>query len=137
MTKLGQRELNEQFSRLDDIREEIRQKTNYQIEFFRPPYGAYNNRILNLLNERRMYLIMWSLESGGLDGVNNIVERVAKGLKNGDIVLSHSIRWGDIAACEKILTTISNKGLQAVNLGEGLAKKNKSIHPFTKKFQME
>lgn len=61
---------------------------------FRPPYGDYNNTLIEAADECGYYTIQWSVDS--LDwkdyGADNIVKTVLnhKNLKDGAIILMHN-----------------------------------------------
>jgi hypothetical protein len=71
-----------------------------------------------------MQTVMWSLESGGLDGVEKTVSRVVNSAKNGDIVLSHSTRYYDVLAVEKIILGLIERSLTPVGMKEGVISKD-------------
>ena len=58
---------------------------------FRPPYGAYDQTTLDLLRERNMTMILWSVDSKDYErpGVDAIVNRVLSDVRPGAIVLLH------------------------------------------------
>jgi peptidoglycan/xylan/chitin deacetylase (PgdA/CDA1 family) len=58
---------------------------------FRPPYGAYDRTTLELLRERQMTMVLWSVDSKDYErpGVDAIVARVLSTVKPGAIVLMH------------------------------------------------
>src|SRR3954447_12647563 len=58
---------------------------------FRPPYGAYDQHTLELLRERHMTMVLWSVDSGDYlrPGADAIVTRVLAGVTPGAIVLLH------------------------------------------------
>src|SRR5690349_12362024 len=58
---------------------------------FRPPYGAYDATTLELLRERNMTMVLWSVDSKDYErpGVDAIVDRVLTDAKPGAIVLLH------------------------------------------------
>jgi peptidoglycan-N-acetylglucosamine deacetylase len=58
---------------------------------FRPPYGAYNATTLQLLKERNMTMVLWSVDSKDYErpGVDAIVNGVLNDVKPGAIVLLH------------------------------------------------
>ena len=58
---------------------------------FRPPYGAYDATTLELLKERGMTMVLWSVDSEDYlrPGVDAIVDRVLANAKPGAIVLLH------------------------------------------------
>src|SRR3954464_15351174 len=58
---------------------------------FRPPYGAYDRTTLELLRERGMTMVLWSVDSRDYlrPGVDAIVSRVLSDTKPGAIILLH------------------------------------------------
>jgi peptidoglycan/xylan/chitin deacetylase (PgdA/CDA1 family) len=36
--------------------------------FFRPPYGSYNNQVLEILKEYNYEVITWNVDAGDADG---------------------------------------------------------------------
>jgi peptidoglycan/xylan/chitin deacetylase (PgdA/CDA1 family) len=58
---------------------------------FRPPYGAYDATTLELLRERNMTMVLWSVDSEDYErpGVDAIVNRVLTDATPGAIVLLH------------------------------------------------
>jgi peptidoglycan/xylan/chitin deacetylase (PgdA/CDA1 family) len=58
---------------------------------FRPPYGAYDATTLELLRERDMTMVLWSVDSKDYErpGVDAIVDRVLTDAEPGAIVLLH------------------------------------------------
>ena len=64
---------------------------NPQPTLFRPPYGAYDRTTLELLSERNMTMVLWSVDSKDYErpGVDAIVTRVLSDVRPGAIVLMH------------------------------------------------
>jgi peptidoglycan/xylan/chitin deacetylase (PgdA/CDA1 family) len=58
---------------------------------FRPPYGAYDQTTLDLLRERKLTMVLWSVDSKDYErpGVDAIVNRVLSDVRPGAIVLMH------------------------------------------------
>src|SRR3954471_9525460 len=58
---------------------------------FRPPYGAYDQTTLDLLRERNLTMVLWSVDSKDYErpGVDAIVNRVLSDVRPGAIVLMH------------------------------------------------
>jgi peptidoglycan/xylan/chitin deacetylase (PgdA/CDA1 family) len=58
---------------------------------FRPPYGAYDRATLDLLSERNLTMVLWSVDSKDYErpGVDAIVNRVLSDVEPGAIVLMH------------------------------------------------
>jgi peptidoglycan/xylan/chitin deacetylase (PgdA/CDA1 family) len=75
---------------------------------FRPPYGAYDAATLQLLQERNMTMVLWSVDSKDYErpGVDAIVNRVLADAMPGAIVLLHDAggdRSQTIAALPRIV----------------------------------
>jgi peptidoglycan/xylan/chitin deacetylase (PgdA/CDA1 family) len=75
---------------------------------FRPPYGAYDATTLQLLKERDMTMVLWSVDSKDYErpGVDAIVKEVLTNAKPGAIVLLHDAggdRSQTIAALPRIV----------------------------------
>src|SRR3954447_16268168 len=58
---------------------------------FRPPYGAYDQTTLDLLRERNLTMVLWSVDSKDYErpGVDAIVSGVLSDVRPGAIVLLH------------------------------------------------
>jgi peptidoglycan/xylan/chitin deacetylase (PgdA/CDA1 family) len=86
-------------------------------EYFRPPYGAFNEDLKDALAENKLTGILWSLDSldwSGLAG-NDLAGRVVSNVRDGDIVLFHETPW-TADELEKIVTGIRGKGFRIVPL---------------------
>lgn len=59
---------------------------------FRPPFGAYNDQVIQTLRSNGYYTIQWDVDS--LDwkelGVQPVVDKVTRNVRNGSIVLFHN-----------------------------------------------
>ncbi|WIV11429.1 polysaccharide deacetylase family protein [Proteiniborus sp. MB09-C3] len=88
-------------SKLDDIQiikeiktteDSIKNVTGKKTILFRPPFGDYNDRLIRVCRENGYYVIQWDVDS--LDwkefGVQPVVDRVTRNVKNGSIVLFHN-----------------------------------------------
>lgn len=93
---------------------------------FRPPFGAYNNRVIKLVRETGYIPVQWSVDS--LDWKNlsaeEIYQRVTKRIAPGAIVLFHNDGTNTPAALEKILEFLKNEGYSIVPVSELLYKEN-------------
>jgi peptidoglycan/xylan/chitin deacetylase (PgdA/CDA1 family) len=88
---------------------------------FRPPYGAYDARTLQLLQERHMTMVMWSIDSQDYlrPGVDRIVQNVLGAAKPGAIVLMHDAggdRSQTIAALPRIVAGLRERGYTLVSV---------------------
>jgi peptidoglycan-N-acetylglucosamine deacetylase len=86
-------------------------------EYFRPPYGAFNDNLKEALAENKLKGILWSLDSldwAGLSG-NDLTIRVVSNVRDGDIILFHETPWTP-DELERIVTGIREKGFRIVPL---------------------
>ncbi|MCK4662757.1 MAG: polysaccharide deacetylase family protein [Bacteroidales bacterium] len=111
--------------------------TNKQIEditgktpvFFRPPYGVTNPNLNKAIKKNNLISIGWSIRS--LDTVKRkeqILDRVKKRLKNGDIILFHDNDIKIIAVLENLFEFLIKNGYRIVNLDELLKIKAYAHH---------
>lgn len=76
------------------VHKKVQELTGYEMFLFRPPYGDYDNAVVNVAKECGYYPIQWDVDS--LDwkdyGVDSIVKTVIghKHLGNGSIILCHN-----------------------------------------------
>ena len=81
----------EQAAQIDQDTAVLTAAGNPRPTLFRPPYGAYDATTLDLLRERGMTMILWSVDSKDYErpGVDAIVARVLSDVKPGAIILLH------------------------------------------------
>jgi len=104
----------------------ITEITGKKIEVFRPPYGDYNDLLIETANGLGLYTIQWSVDS--LDWKNlsaqEICERVLSRTGNGDIVLFHNNGLHTAKAIPTIIRTLKEKGYSFVPIGELIYRDN-------------
>ncbi|MDO4582009.1 MAG: polysaccharide deacetylase family protein [Bacillota bacterium] len=98
----------------------IRELTGYQPRLFRPPYGDYNNRVIELCAAQGYKCIQWSVDSLDWQDLSaaQIVERVMKKADAGDIVLFHNNGLHTAEALPLILEQLQRQGLEVVPVSE-------------------
>lgn len=87
----------------------------------RPPYGATNKHILDLMMSRYgMASIMWNVDTQDWKhpGVSVVTDRVLSRARNGSIILLHDIHASTLAAVEGIVTGLQNRGFRLVTVSE-------------------
>lgn len=95
---------------------------------FRPPFGEYNNVVIETLQECGYYTIQWDVDS--LDwkeyGVENLINTVVnhKNLGNGSIVLMHNNAKYTKDALESIIVGLKEQGYELVPISELIIKEN-------------
>ncbi|MCQ2478188.1 MAG: polysaccharide deacetylase family protein [Clostridia bacterium] len=97
---------------------------------FRPPYGDYDNAVVETANGLNMYPIQWSVDS--LDWRENataesIANRVISKVTNGSIILCHNDAEHTPEALPTILDTLKKDGYEFVFISDLIMKKNYEI----------
>ena len=121
-----------QLSKEDIIKElsvtskKIADITGKNVNLFRPPFGDYNNRLMQVAKELGYHVIQWDVDS--LDyrdyGVDAIVERVLKRVENGSIVLFHNNATYTAKALPIIIEGIQERGFEIVPISDLIYKDN-------------
>lgn len=100
----------------------VKELTGITMNLFRPPYGDYNNTLLEATREVNYHTIQWDVDS--LDwkdyGVDSIINTVLnhKHLGNGSIILMHNGAKFTKDALPAIIEGLQNKGYTLVPISE-------------------
>ena len=100
------------------IKEVVGKETN----LYRPPYGEYNNTVIEAARECNYHVIQWDVDS--LDwkeyGLQPLIDRVLnhKNLRPGSIILLHNDSKYTAQALDSILKGILEKGYRIVPISE-------------------
>jgi len=109
----------------------IEKITGRKVELFRPPYGDYDDLLVDTAKELGLYTIQWDVDS--LDwkdlSANEITDRVVKRVKSGSIVLFHNQGLNTAKALPQIIKTLKAKGYEFVPISELIYKDGYSIAP--------
>ena len=117
---------------LNSVTEKVEKLTNTKICLFRPPYGDYNNALIEQAKNCG-YTIQWDVDS--LDwknyGVEPIVNTVLnhKSLRNGSIILMHNGAKYTAQALPKVIEGLQEKGFQIVPISKLIYKDNYHMEP--------
>lgn len=119
MSQLSDEEKREEIMK---VHEKVKEITGYDMFLFRPPYGDYDNAVVEVLMGCGYYPIQWDVDS--LDwqnkGIDSIIETVTehKNLGNGSIVLCHNGAEYTAAALETLIEALEKEGYEIVPLSE-------------------
>lgn len=128
VTKMTKEEVIKDIKEADQILSELIGKT---INLYRPPYGEYNNTVIEAANECGYYTIQWDVDS--LDwkeyGLQPLIDKVLKhkNLTYGSIVLLHNGTKHTKDALDPILKGLQDKGYTFVPISELIIKENYTI----------
>jgi len=96
------------------------------VRLIRPPFGDYNDLLIRTCRELDFYPIQWDVDS--LDwkeeGVQPVVDRVTKKVRNGSIVLFHNNAKYITEALPLILDHLLAEGYTIVPISELIYKEN-------------
>jgi len=119
MTKLSKSQQKEQILKVHNA---VKELTGYEMELFRPPYGAYNNDVIRTCYEMDYFPIQWDVDS--LDwkdyDAETIISNVCshKSLGNGSIILCHNGAKHTAEALDAMLTNLENQGYEIVPISK-------------------
>ncbi len=105
---------------LDYVTNQVKDLTGAQTKFFRPPFGDYNNALLEVVEEKGMIGVQWTVDSLDWKGLSatEILSRVNKGVKNGSIILFHNNSDNILEALPLVIANLKNQGYKMVKLSE-------------------
>ena len=108
--------------------EKVKKLTGKDMFLFRPPYGDYNDTLIQTTRECNYYPIQWDVDS--LDWKDydaaTIIRRVTehKHLGNGSIILCHNGAKHTAEALDELITILKQKGFTFVPISELIMKDN-------------
>lgn len=72
--------------------EKIEDITCTSVQFYRGPYGEYNNTVITVASELQMQCVQWNIDTLDYTGLtpDEMCTRIKKGLKEGSIILMHN-----------------------------------------------
>ena len=125
MSKLTDDEKTEE---LMAVHRKVKELTGYDMFLFRPPYGDYDNSVINVAKDCGYYAIQWDVDS--LDwqnkGVNDIIKTVTehKNLGDGSIILCHNGAEYTAEALDMLLDKLEEQGYEVVPISELIYREN-------------
>ena len=117
MSKLSKTDI---YDELNTSSKAIENITGKKVTLFRPPYGDYDNLLIETAQNMGLHTIQWDVDS--LDWKNlsgtEIALRVINGAKNGSIILCHNNGLHTAESLPLIFSTLKNRGYQFVPISE-------------------
>lgn len=87
--------------------------------YFRPPYGAYDQTLVNFLGRLGYYTVLWTIDSGDWRPdwtPERVRDEVLKRAANGGIVVQHLQSEQTATVLESIIQTLRERGFEIVTL---------------------
>lgn len=135
MSKLTKAQIKEELTSSSAVIERV---TGVKPTLFRPPYGDYNNTLVETAQELGLYTVQWDVDS--LDWKNlsaqEIALRIINGAKEGSIILCHNNGLHTAEALPMIFSTLQNRGYEFVPIGELIYKENYAIDHTGKQYSL-
>ncbi len=126
MSKLGEESIR---GELKSSSEAIRSITEKRVELFRPPYGDYDNLLIDTCSDMGIYPIQWDVDS--LDwkdlSAKQIAERIVSRVKSGSIILCHNNGLHTAEAVPIVVDALRAKGYEFVPIGELIYRQNYTV----------
>ena len=119
MSQLSAEECKDEIQKVHD---KVKELTGKDMFLFRPPYGDYNDTLIEAANGLGYHVIQWDVDS--LDwkdyGADAIVSKVVDHphLGNGSIILMHNGATYTKDALEQVITGLTDKGYEIVPISE-------------------
>lgn len=119
MSQLSDEEKKEELMK---VHTKVQELTGYEMFLFRPPYGDYDNAVVNVAKDCGYFTIQWDVDS--LDwkdyGVDSIIKTVTrhKHLGTGSIILCHNGAKYTAQALDTLIATLKNEGYTFVPISE-------------------
>lgn len=117
LPKLSQAAIESSINKTNEI---LRNQSGQSVSLVRPPYGATAGSVKPALRATGQPSILWSIDT--LDwktkNTKNTVNVVLSQVKDGDIILMHSIYRQTAEAAELIIPALKERGYQLVTVSE-------------------
>ena len=101
------------------------------VRLFRPPFGEYSDKVIEVASELGYYTIQWSIDS--LDWQNlsadAMVRRILPVIGPGDIVLFHNDGMHTPEAVDRLLPELKARGLSVVPISQLIYRSDYIIEP--------
>ena len=129
MTKLNKKQIRKE---LEININKIVEITGVRPKLFRPPYGYYNNNLIDICDELGLSCIEWSVDSLDWKGLSasELSGRVISKSKKGSIVLFHNNSDNIIEGLKMCLEYFKNNDTNVVPIGEMIYYQNFYIDNF-------
>ncbi len=117
MSKLSEEKIAEE---LNYVTDKVYELTGKKTAYFRPPFGDYDNELIDTAEKLGLTTIQWSVDSLDWKGISatEITSRVVKNAQNGSIVLFHNNSDNILEALPLILANLTNRGFEFVGMSE-------------------
>ncbi len=126
MSKLTESEIKKE---LETSSSAIEKVTGEKVILFRPPYGDYNDKLIEMCEKGGFYPIQWDVDSLDWKDVTakDIAMRVINKTKNGSIILCHNNAENTLDALPHIFADLMGRGYKFVKISDLIYKENYTV----------
>mgnify|MGYP001623692895 FL=1 len=116
-------------SELETSIKKITDITGKEVKVFRPPYGSYNNSLLNVCSSLGLKAIQWDVDTLDWKGLSasEVTDRVMKKVQNGSIILMHNNADNVCDSLRLTLDWLKMKGYKVTSVSELIYSDNYTI----------
>ena len=117
MTKLNKKEIRNELATNIHL---VKELTGFTPKLFRPPYGYYNNDLIEVCEELGLSCIEWSVDSLDWKGLSAgaIADRVTSRATKGSIILFHNNSDNIVGGLKMVLEFFKCEKTKVVPIGE-------------------
>ena len=125
MSRISSEEIAQE---LQKCHENVKKLTGEEMELFRPPFGEYDNHVIETAEQNGYYTIQWDVDSldwkeqGAEVEIRQVLEH--KHLGNGSIILFHNDAKYTPKVLDTILKGIKEKGFEIVPISQLIHREN-------------
>lgn len=111
---------------ISDVNRVVKDATGGNATLIRPPFGAYNDKVLGVLTEP---VVLWDMDTEDWESRNAkvIADKVVSQVKDGDIILMHDIYDSTAEAVEWMVPKLKEMGYQIVSVSQMAQYKGKTL----------
>lgn len=119
MSQLSKEQMKEE---LMVAHEKVKNLTGIEMDLFRPPFGEYDNNVIEAAQECNYYSVQWDVDSldwkeqGAEAEINQVLNH--KHLGNGSIILFHNDAKYTPQVLDRIIKGLKEKGYEIVPVSE-------------------
>lgn len=119
MSQLNEAQITEE---LQNCHQKVKELTGIEMELFRPPFGEYNNKVIETAEKNGYYTIQWDVDSldwkeqGAEAEIRQVLDH--KHLGNGSVILFHNDARYTPQVLDTILKELRQKGYDIVPVSE-------------------
>lgn len=126
MSKQSEAEIRKE---LTTSSEAITAITGKQVTLFRPPYGDYDDLLIDTARSMGLYPIQWDVDSLDWKDLSaaDIASRIVDRVRSGSIILCHNNGLYTADALPIVLDTLHARGFEFVPIGELIYKEGYTI----------